>query len=192
MLDENKNGETMKTFITAILIAILFSGCCPEITEVQRTTTTQRDTTITPPPVEGGGEDQDPEFWNALYGELNRLYSENDSLRGLKPDTVKVTEYLKSKPFVGKWEIFKVTPSGDSVWITFRLKNATGEFDYKVVAAPIKATLTDTETTKIQEKQPTWWDNIRAYFKYIIVALLSLAIGFGGGFLFGKFRLRLQ
>lgn len=180
----------MKVLITAILIAILFSGCCPSVTESITSNTTYRDTTFTPPPIEGQGEEYDPEFWNAIYGELERLSLENDSLRGLPPDTVKVLEQLQAKPFRGRWEIFKVTPNGDSVWVTFRLKNGNGTFDYRVIGAPVKAKIPETNTVKVQEKQPTWYEKIWADFENVFLVLGGLAVGIVIGVLFQRFRLK--
>lgn len=178
----------MKVMVAAILLAIFFSACCPEIQEVEKTKIVYRDTLLTGPPIEGSGVSVDPEYWDLINAELFRLYSENDSLKGLPPDTVKIKEAISGKTFKGKWEIFKVTPSGDSVWVTFRLKNAEGKFDYRVVAAPIKAKLTDTETTKIQEKQPAWYEKIWSDFKDVILVGLLVLVALGWAW--DRFRLR--
>lgn len=184
---ETQRSKPYGWFIIALAIALL-AGCCPTVTESITSNTTYRDTVFIPQPVDGSGISVDPEYWEAVNAELIRLYSENDSLRGRVPDTAKIKEYIKAKPFSGKWDLVKVTPSGDSVYIVFKLKNADGTFEYRFVAAPIKAKLADTNTLKVQEKKPEWYETLWADFKDVILVILLVLVGLGWAF--DRFRLR--
>lgn len=175
--------------LAVIITTAFFCGGCCSTKDTLSSTTTTRDTTITPPAVHDSvNTDYDRAIERWLMDQIKRLATENDSLRGVKPDTIKTKEYLPTKPFKHEWKAFKVTIKGDSIWVTFRYDNGSGTFVFKEVSGKITVPITSTNTASTSERQDPWylrlWYSIKDGF--LVLSLIANIIFIFVVFVFAK------
>lgn len=177
----------------AVLIGFCNTGCCSTKDSIT-VTTIERDTTIYPPAIIDSMTtfDSSDEYIRQWYNdELNRLYQENDSLRGFRPDTVRIRETIPQNLFDRLWVDSMVTYNGDSITISHKVVGKLSTFTYKVVPSVIKVKITDINTLKVEEKQLNWFQKIIRDAKTALIVIESFIILIGAIFFFVKHRPKL-
>lgn len=155
--------------IIAILLVVLFEGCCPS-SEITTITITERDTVFIPNPIIDSVSATDNGGIDLLYDFIYALQRENDSLMGV-PARI---EYRNSNPLNYEATGFKVN-KGDSVFVTFRYKGGSKSFFWKVIPAKIHATLNDTDTHSVKQYEPTFFERLWTNIKNFILVFSLFA-----------------
>lgn len=171
-----------KVFFIVVLGAIILSSCC-SVKETISSRITSRDTTFYLPAIAETLTVADAEFNIWADNTINALWTEIDSLQNViyNLSGVDVPANKRTKPRLprGEWKVDFITKRGDSIWVTFVLKNGDGTFTYREVPGVVKVRVNDTQTDTTKEKELAWYEKIWRDFKDFILVGLIFVMGIG-------------